>query len=90
LDRATTEPCQMRIETDHPCPRPVTTELWSVPFCESCAHEQETYFAIGELTQELTAVRTKRPRGARRGRLAGALYRLRTNLGGHAAVKEPS
>ena len=32
LDRSTTEPCQMQIETDHPCPRPVTTELWSVPF----------------------------------------------------------
>jgi len=23
-----------------------------MPFCEGCAHEQEAYFAIGELTQE--------------------------------------
>ena len=87
LDRVATHWCRMRIETAHPCPRPVTTEIWGVCFGESCAHEQGAYFVIGELTQELTAVRTKRPRGARRGRLAGALYRLRTNLGGHAAVK---
>ncbi len=54
----------MRIETDHPCPRPVTTELWSVSFCESCAREQGAYFVIVELARELTVVRTKRPRGA--------------------------
>jgi hypothetical protein len=88
LDRVATQPCRMRIETDHPCPRPMTTEIWSVSFGESCAREQGAYFVIGELTPELTAVRTKRPRGApRRRRLAGALYRLRTDLGGRAAVK---
>jgi hypothetical protein len=27
-------------------------EIWGMPFCECCAHEQEAYFAIGELTQE--------------------------------------
>jgi hypothetical protein len=25
-------------------------EIWGIPFCESCAREQEAYFAIGELT----------------------------------------
>jgi hypothetical protein len=27
-------------------------EIRGIPFCESCAREQEAYFAIGELTQE--------------------------------------
>jgi hypothetical protein len=27
-------------------------EILGVAFCEPCAHEQEAYFAIGELTQE--------------------------------------
>ena len=26
-------------------------EILGVPFCESCAREQEAYFAIGELTR---------------------------------------
>ncbi len=64
LDRVATHWCRMRIETAHPCPRPVTTEIWGVCFGESCAHEWGAYFVIGELTQELTVVRTKRPRGA--------------------------
>ena len=64
MDRGATQPCRLRIETDHPCPRPVTTEILSVSFGESCAREQGAYVVIGELTQELTVVRTKRPRGA--------------------------
>jgi hypothetical protein len=28
-----------------------------VPFCETCAREQEAYFAIGELTQEAQGLR---------------------------------
>jgi hypothetical protein len=28
-----------------------------MPFCESCAREQEAYFAIGEMSQELAADR---------------------------------
>jgi hypothetical protein len=27
-------------------------EIRGIPFCESCAREQEAYFAIGELTHE--------------------------------------
>jgi hypothetical protein len=44
-------PCQVRIETDTPCPYPATTKIRDVPFCERCASEQEAYFAIGDLTQ---------------------------------------
>ena len=43
--------CQVRSETDRPCHRPAVVEIWSIPFCEQCAREQEAYFAIGELTQ---------------------------------------
>jgi hypothetical protein len=44
-----------------------------VPFCERCAREQEAYFAIGELTQELATDRTRRTRGFRDGLLAETL-----------------
>jgi len=44
-------PCQVRIETDNPCPRPATAKFRDVPFCERCVREQEAYFAIGNLTQ---------------------------------------
>lgn len=44
-------PCQVRIETDNPCPYPASTEIGDVPFCERCAREQAAYFAIGDLTQ---------------------------------------
>jgi hypothetical protein len=43
--------CQVRSETARLCARPATTKLQGVPFCERCAREQETYFAIGELTE---------------------------------------
>ncbi len=43
-------PCQVRSKTEHPCPYEAVTEIWGIPFCESCAREQEAYFAIGELT----------------------------------------
>lgn len=44
-------PCQVRSRTDDPCLRPAVVKIRGVPFCESCAHEQEAYFAIGELTE---------------------------------------
>ncbi len=44
--------CQVGSETDCPCPRQAVIEIRGVPFCEQCAREQESYFAIGELTQE--------------------------------------
>ncbi len=43
-------PCQVRSKTERPCPHQAMTEIWGIPFCESCAREQEAYFAIGELT----------------------------------------
>ena len=42
--------CQMPSKTQCPCPDQAVTEIWGTPFCESCAREQEAYFAIGELT----------------------------------------
>ena len=44
-------PCQVRIETETPCPYPATIKIRDVPFCERCVLKQEAYFAIGELTQ---------------------------------------
>ncbi len=45
-------PCQVRSVTGHPCPHQAAVEIRGVPFCESCAREQEAYFAMGELTRE--------------------------------------
>jgi hypothetical protein len=49
------EPCQVRSKTESPCPRRAEVEILGVAFCEPCAREQEVYFAIGELTQEVEA-----------------------------------
>ena len=43
--------CQVRSGTDDPCLGLASVEILGVPFCESCAREQEAYFAIGELTR---------------------------------------
>lgn len=45
--------CQVRSETGHPCHRLAVVKLRGIPFCEWCACQQEAYFAIGEMTQEL-------------------------------------
>jgi hypothetical protein len=45
------EMCQVRSGTDDPCLGLAAVEILGVPFCESCAREQEAYFAIGELTR---------------------------------------
>ena len=42
--------CQVGSRTDRPCPRPAVMVIWSLPFCEQCAREQEAYFAIGEMS----------------------------------------
>jgi hypothetical protein len=54
LTQATRTPgsCQVRSKTESPCSRRAEVEIRGIPFCESCAREQESYFAIGELTQE--------------------------------------
>jgi predicted Fe-S protein YdhL (DUF1289 family) len=44
--------CQVRSKTESPCLHRAAVEIRGIPFCESCAREQEAYFAIGELTQE--------------------------------------
>jgi hypothetical protein len=44
--------CRVRSGTDNPCLRPAVVKVRGVPFCEPCAHKQEAYFAIGELTEE--------------------------------------
>jgi hypothetical protein len=51
---ATTElgRCQVRSKTERPCLHQAVMEIWGVPFCESCAREQEAYFAIGKLTMQ--------------------------------------
>ena len=77
--------CQVGSETNHPCPRPATERLLGVTFCERCAREQEAYFAVGELTQELTNNRTKRACNLRVKRLVEPLYGLRWKLDGRHA-----
>ena len=44
--------CQVRIDTESPCPRRAEVEILGVAFCVPCARQQESYFAIGELTHE--------------------------------------
>ncbi len=44
--------CQVRMNTQSPCPRGAEVEILGVAFCGPCAREQEAYFAIGELTHE--------------------------------------
>ena len=64
-------PCQVRIDTESPCPRRAEVEIQGVAFCIPCARQQETYFAIGELTHK------EKVRGLRRKWLAEALERVR-------------
>ena len=42
--------CQVRSKTESPCLHQAVVQIRGIPFCESCAREQEAYFAIGELT----------------------------------------
>ncbi len=44
-------PCQVRSATDQSCQRPAVVKIQDIPFCQRCAHEQEVYFAVGELTE---------------------------------------
>ncbi len=46
--------CQVRSGTDLPCRHPAVVKIRGIPFCESCAREQEAYFTIGELTETST------------------------------------
>jgi hypothetical protein len=62
--------CQVRSGTDDPCPRPAAVKIGGVSFCESCAREQEAYFAVGELTEEPRRLRDDE-------QLVGLLGRMR-------------
>lgn len=68
-------PCQVRSETNCPCPRSAAVEIRGVPFCERCAREQEAYFAIGELTQA-RETRAAREQQNLRGLCNGLLARM--------------
>jgi hypothetical protein len=78
LTQATRMPgsCQVRSKTETPCLHRAAVEIRGIPFCESCAREQEAYFAIGELTQEEEA------QGFRGKPLAEALERMRRERAG--------
>jgi hypothetical protein len=43
----------VRSRTQSPCLHRAVVEIRGIPFCDACAREQESYFAIGELTQEV-------------------------------------
>ena len=62
--------CQVRSKTDRPCPHQAVTKIWDIPFCETCAREQEAYFAIGELTMQVQGL-TSDPELSRRIAKAG-------------------
>src|SRR5215210_5983069 len=66
MSETTTRTCQVRIGTERPCLRSAAVEIKGVTFCERCAREQETYFAVGELTQALAINRAERSGGPSR------------------------
>lgn len=69
-------PCQVRSKTERRCLHQAVTEILGIPFCESCALEQEAYFAIGKLTvqaQGLAPELSRRIAEAGRGRLSVAV-----------------
>jgi hypothetical protein len=68
-------PCQVRSKTESSCPRRAVVEVRGVAFCGPCAREQEAYFAIGELTQDVT-------QGQRTKKLAESLERMRRERAG--------
>ena len=73
-------PCQVRSKTDLPCPHQAVVEIWGLSFCKPCAREQEAYFAIGELMQEVQGLRNEP--------LVEALDRVRWERTGYTAVAE--
>lgn len=71
------EQCQVGRETERPCPNPAAVEIRGVPFCAWCAREQEAYFTVGEITQELADDRTRRAHSSFDEPLAEALDLMR-------------
>jgi hypothetical protein len=73
-------PCQVRSKTQSPCLHRAVVEIRGIPFCESCAREQEAYFAIGELlTQEETQGLRSEPLSKTLGETLDWLRRQRTD-----------
>ena len=73
--------CQVRSNTESPCPRRAAAEIRGVAFCGPCAREQEAYFAIGEL------VAREEARGHRGKPLAEALRKMRRErVGGREGI----
>jgi hypothetical protein len=66
--------CQVRRNTESPCPHRAVVEIRGIAFCGPCAREQEAYFAIGELTQQTHGLPSKP--------LAEALERMRRERAG--------
>ncbi len=67
--------CQVRRNTESPCPHQAVVEIQGIAFCGPCAREQEAYFAIGEITQaELQRLHSKP--------LAEALEKIRRERAG--------
>jgi hypothetical protein len=54
-------------------------EIRGIPFCETCAREQEAYFAIGELTQRETQGLRSEPLSKTLGETLDRLRRQRTD-----------
>ena len=71
--------CQVRIDTESPCPRRAEVEILGVAFCGPCARKQQVYFAIGELTQQEVEAQ-----GFRSKPLAEALEMIRRDRTGSA------
>ena len=67
--------CQVRRNTESPCPHRAVVQIQGIAFCGPCAREQEAYFAIGELTQEETQGLSSKP-------LAEALEKIRRERAG--------
>jgi hypothetical protein len=65
------KPCQVRSRTQSPCPHRAVVTIGGVAFCGACAHEQEAYFAFGELVAQ------EERRGFRSEQFAQALKRMR-------------
>ena len=75
-EAAVPAPCQVRSETESPCPHPAVAEIRGVAFCGPCAREQEAYFAIGEI------VARGKMEDLRGGALAQVLGRVRRESAG--------
>ena len=84
-------PCQVRSRTESPCLHRAVVKIRGISFCEACAREQETYFAIGELTREGTQGLRSEPLSKTLGETLDRLRGQRTDgLAGAGRLDLPS